>query len=331
MNFKPDSQEIELFIDELQNAKWLDKSRGWWPRFIYHFTNINNAVSILENEKLFSRNIGKQNGTMITDNASTEVIEQTVDQWKDYVRLYFRPRVPTQYNNEGLRPIGQRALNSHCPVPIYLMFDSKKLLSREGVWFSQGSLASSVSRIYSTAADLKQIPFHQVYHDTFFNPSEKPTIIYHRQAEVVIRDELDLTDLKHIWCRSEAEYATLLNLLSPTAKEKWKSKIGGGKKGNLFFRNWIFVEEVNMNNESINFKFNTPITRCDPVHILVEIFETSTNRKYIWELQEFAIPPELTLSLSKVQYPQAYEVSLVIDGQIMFYDKYNKKDLDFPF
>ncbi|BCJ87806.1 DUF4433 domain-containing protein [Effusibacillus dendaii] len=331
MNTKSDANEIRIFIDQLQKADFLDDSRSWWPRFIFHFTNINNAVEILEKGKLFSRNKLKKTGGMVTDNASTEVIQQTDGRWKDFVRLYFRPRTPTQNRNEGYRPLAQRKLQSHCPVPIYFMFDAKQLLSREDAYFSKGSLAAASTNIYSKAVDFKEIPFQLVYHDSWFEPHERASIIHHRQAEVVVKDELDLENLKHIWCRSEAEYKTLLNLLSPKTREKWKSKIGGGKKGNLFFRDWIFVEEVNMNKDSITFKFNVPMETFDVVAIKVKITEMYTQTNFIWENTEYKIKNTLEISLKNLERPEIYDVTLLIDNQIMFFDKYNELDFYLPF
>lgn len=331
MKRKTDAQEIQFIIDELQKADWLDSSRSWWPRFLFHFTNINNAVKILENGKLLSRNSLKNIGGMITDNASADVIEQTDEKWKDYVRLYFRPRTPTQNKNEGYRPSAQRELNSHCPVPIYFLFDSKKLLTRKDVFFSKGSLAAGSSNIYSTAADFRQIPFQMVYHDSWFDPSERSSIIYHRHAEVVVRDKLELTELKLVWCRSEAEYKTLLNLLQPYTRDIWKDRIGAGKKGNLFFRKWIFVEEANLNRESISFKFNVPLQDFETVRIRIEINEILTGKKYIWEDLEYRVTGSLQLNLSNLLNPQIYEVALTIDDQIMFLDRYDEWDVELPF
>jgi len=195
---KADANEIQTHIDDLQKVSWLDKSRSWWPRFIFHFTNINNAVSILESGKMLSRTRSETTGEMITDNASPIVMGQTEIRWKDYVRLYFRPRTPTQYNNEGFRPIAQRELNSHCPVPVYFMFNSKKLLSRENASFSKGSLATSNTTIFSDAKSFKEIPFHLVYHDDRIEPYERSSIVFHRHAEVVVPNELDLDDLSHM-------------------------------------------------------------------------------------------------------------------------------------
>lgn len=67
----------------------------------------------------------EKNGSMAVDIASQKVIKSTASKWKDFVRLYFRPRTPMQYRNEGFRPKNQRELESHCPVPIifkYLLY-----------------------------------------------------------------------------------------------------------------------------------------------------------------------------------------------------------------
>ncbi len=87
---KDDSQQFMDHIDVLKNEKWLDKSRSWWPMFIFHFTNINNAVNILESGKLRCRYDLEKLGGMSSDNASVAVIEQTDERWKKYVRLVFQ-------------------------------------------------------------------------------------------------------------------------------------------------------------------------------------------------------------------------------------------------
>jgi hypothetical protein len=66
----------------------------WWPRFVYHFTDLANAVSILETGQLFSRSEVIKRKLMRVDNASPRIIARTYAEHQDYVRLYFRPRTP---------------------------------------------------------------------------------------------------------------------------------------------------------------------------------------------------------------------------------------------
>ncbi len=137
---KRDHAHIQSCIEELKR-KYAGEARSWWPSFVFHYTNLQNAASILNQGVLLSRAEALRQGLMITDNASRPVMGHTLDKWKDYVRLYFRPRTPTQIRNEGIRPPTQQYLESHCPVPIFLLFDSVEVLTRQETRFSDGSLA----------------------------------------------------------------------------------------------------------------------------------------------------------------------------------------------
>ena len=71
---KPDAHLFINYIDQLIKEPWLGHSRRWWPKFVYHFTNIDNAVKILEDGRLLSRGkLNKLQG-MVTDNASPNAI-----------------------------------------------------------------------------------------------------------------------------------------------------------------------------------------------------------------------------------------------------------------
>ncbi|NOK63725.1 MAG: DUF4433 domain-containing protein [Chloroflexi bacterium AL-W] len=96
-------------------------NRKWWPKYIYHFTDVNNAVQIITTGYLYSHAECEKQGIMVVDNASPEIINQTRLDYLNYVRLYFRPRTPTQYRNEGIRPFSKRELDAHCPIPNFLL------------------------------------------------------------------------------------------------------------------------------------------------------------------------------------------------------------------
>lgn len=124
---------------------WSERLRGlsWWPRYVYHFTDVNNAGHIIETGQLFSRTACERQGLMVVDNANIDIIQQTRPEHLDFVRLYFRPRTPTQYRNEGIRPLGQRdSGGAHCPIPIFFCFDALGVLSMDNTEFSNGNLAS---------------------------------------------------------------------------------------------------------------------------------------------------------------------------------------------
>ena len=103
---KPDSQGFLDFLDELKQEPWLGEQRRPWPDFLFHFTAIENVVSILKHG-LLSRAEARRQGIDFASSASSKIIGQTDATLTDYVRLYFRPRTPTTYRMEGFKPLGQ--------------------------------------------------------------------------------------------------------------------------------------------------------------------------------------------------------------------------------
>lgn len=327
---KQDAKEIRAHINALKKANWLGSARNWWPNYLFHFTDIGNAVNILTEGELLSRAEAKASGQLVTNGASPEVIDQTEDRWKDYVRLYFRPRTPTQFRNEGFRPVGQRGeLGAHCPVPIYFFFDSASVLCRQDALFSKGNLAAEGAQTYKDAESFKQIPFEEVYHDTWFEPQERGTIVFHRNAEVIVSKRLDLSPLQFIWCRSQAEYDTLIYLLPPNTLTRWVRRIGVDMRMNLFFKRWTFVEDAKLSATELSFHFNKGTQTPSPFHVRVIIGETITNDKYEWKDDEYQANGVLRIGLSKLNAPQDYSVSLYLDDQLAFAGRYREDVLPF--
>jgi hypothetical protein len=230
---KPDADRIAARLKSLENEPWLGAARAWWPAFLFHTTEIENAAKILDAGKLLSRSRCEALGLLSSDSASKQVLAQTDPRWKQCVRLYFRPRTPFQFHNEGFRPLGQHGrLEAHCPVPIVFLFDSRSVLSRRDVLFSNGNLAAAGAEIGSTAEFFECLPFQQIYHDTWLSEDEKRSIVFSRHAEVIVPGELDLGPLRVVWCRSAAERETLQSLLSPSTWATYAQRIGFSARPN---------------------------------------------------------------------------------------------------
>ncbi len=101
---KPDSERIKAHIKHLKEQSWLGKAQRWWPDYLFRVDDIGAAARILNGGYLLSRKEAQGAGVLAADSASPDVIAVTAEQWKRYVRLYFRPKTPTQYCNEGFRP-----------------------------------------------------------------------------------------------------------------------------------------------------------------------------------------------------------------------------------
>lgn len=320
---KVDSKKIQEHMNGLKKQLRLGEARSWWPRFLFRFDDISSTAKILNEGRLLCRNSAKALGVMGIDCASPEVIQATGEKWKQYVRLYFRPRTPTQYQSEGFRPSDRLELGAHCPVPVVMLFDASDILTREGTQFSDGNLAAKAARTGSDATFLRRIPFKVVYHDERFDASEKADIILRRHAEVIVPNELDLSSLRYIGCRTQAEYETLLYLLEGKARKEWSVKMG--TKANLHIRHWTFVEEVELTRKKIRFQFNPSTKAAGPFHANVEIREDATGKEYYWENVEYIANSSLELSIRDLSHPEAYTVRLELDGKLAYANRYDEE------
>lgn len=235
----------------------------WWPKYFYHFTNIENALGIIDTGWIYGRQEAIENNLMETDNASPSVISVSQNKIKEYARLYFRPRTPTQYHNEGYKPkhIRNADVNANCPVPVFFFLDSNSVLNMDGVKFSEISCAGQHDlQLLSGIEEFESLPFNKIYHDKFILPDERDDIVKHRHAEIVCLNGFPILDtIKGIVCRSVAEKQTLLYLLKTQhsqAYQMYQQIIRYSPELNLFFNNGIFIKTVEYSEGNIRIVLN---------------------------------------------------------------------------
>jgi hypothetical protein len=85
----------------------------------------------------------------------------------------------------------------------------------------------------------------------------------------VISGDLDLSDLKFIYCRTPAEKETLNSLLSSEAKSKWGSKIIVATSADLFIRDRVFVNKVDLRSQGITIHFSPEAKTNGPFELKV--------------------------------------------------------------
>lgn len=221
------------------------RSRFDHSRFFYHFTEMSNIPSILEHNRLYSRYRLNELGIQIHDSASSRIIGSTADEKKHFVRLYFRPLVPTQYWNEGFVPKGHRYQGSHCPRPVFLLFDPIEIMKIDNVMFTDGNLASP-EVVEGGLEMFPELNFDDIYssHSEFKENRKKK---YRSQAEVLVREELGLDPLTYIVCRSRAEHATLQYRIHSSGLDRWCSKVILYPRLRLFYERYLFVRDVMLN------------------------------------------------------------------------------------
>ena len=213
----------EKFLKEFQDSQKLKFKNGyqnWWTQFVFHYNDIHNIVSVLNSAKLYSRNKANSLNLLKTDIANDDVIAHTNTSVHDYARFYFGAKTPTLYRNEGLIPKNEIRDSAHCPVPIFLLFDFIKILSMDNICFSNGNMGANNHEIYDDIKSIKKLEWEYIYHrKSLYQVENSAHIIYCRNAEVLVRDELNIyNSLKWICVRSKADKDTLLNLVDIPTK-----------------------------------------------------------------------------------------------------------------
>lgn len=321
---KADAAAIEKWVDELPTRLRLDARRAWWTEFAFRFDDITAVASILRGGQLLSRSECDGRGITHIDAANQGVIAQSKHA-HDYVRLYFRPLTPTQWHMEGIKAAGQlSSTGEHCPVPVFLLFDLKNLLTTEGVSVTDGNMARA-SR-YAMGDDMKfleSLPMDLVYHDgTIYPPLDRTEVTYRRQAEIVTKDSLGLEHLKLIVCRTGAEYETLLHLLGKDAV-RWAGKLKSAPPGRaLFNRKGFFIEDVRLFEGEVQFQ-NPPRSDTYRLHLKITDLESGT---VLFDKGGRKQPSPLWRARF-VGSPQSVEVRLEVEGHLAYHGVVRRQSL----
>ena len=321
---RAETREIRRHLQRLKQQPWLLRHQQWWPDYLFHCTDVRNVASILRSGEMLSRKKVLESRQPHVDIASSEIIAQTDEFWHDYVRLYFRPRTPTQFQNEGFRPPENRPYGVQCPVPVYLLLDAIDVLSGTGVLFTDGNVAAGPTPT-DDIGFFKSIPFETVYHDGAFGRDNRGTIVYHRNAEVLVPERLSTNAIRGILCRSQAEYETLLDLLSPGVLHQWVDRIR--VRPGLFFRRWCFLEQVEMTPEYVRFRFHVG-NPAGPFDARAEIVPIPTGQTLNWSKPDFKFVSTLNLRLRSGNL-RDYTCRLFLDDQLAYSGKFQDEPLPF--
>lgn len=233
--------------------------RKLWPGYAYHFTDFNNAISILNSGMMYSRQKVIERNLMSHDNASSDVIDRTAENKKNFVRFYHRPKTPTQYHNEGIRSNTTLSyLGSHCPVPVFLRFDLESILMREDSCFTERTIARSENiNYYYTPKEYAELPFSQIFHDGPYPQDMTEQIKPYRHAEILVSDKMPVDPhLKQIFVRSPNERTMLLRYLDAAAIKKYKDKIIIDNRKICFYGFWTYFHKVHMEETDVRLEIN---------------------------------------------------------------------------
>ncbi len=315
---------------------------NWWPRFAYHYTDITNAVSILESGFIYSRLNALKSGLMKNDNASRQVIDMTAFDTVSSVRFYFRPMTPTQYYNEGYKHSQLRYdndNNANTPVPVFFLFDLEKLLKKTGVRFSERSQAGYGAKLFEGEEAFSKLNFDNIYSNDLHNIAELKS---YRHAEIVYPGSFEIKDyISFILCRNEIEKTSLLNMLrkaNPKQFALYKNIIKVCKQ-DMFLKNGLFVTDCRYYNGRIIINFSDTYAKANytskqkeknsveqltPVKLLVTV-EWFNNHKVFEQRQisteiDYENTRPITLNgLTNTTSALNISIKVEIDGNIMCY------------
>ena len=244
----------------------LKKQRSNWAGYVYHFTHLTNALEIIKNRQIASRNLAMK-GAKFSD-AAGSVVNRRHDA-HDYARFYFRPQTPTQFYNECLgkdylSDKYDQALNlglPKCPIPVFFKFSIDEILNNqfEKCFISNGNLQTNWARIGALSEMYNMFDFEDVY-STIDSTSDGnwKTYINKSQQEFLVREQFDFADIYNyeILVRNRSDLWQLKSLLKDYPNVVRKIRIADNDD-NIYLNNNKEIEYyLNENSVSISTNYN---------------------------------------------------------------------------
>lgn len=206
-------------------------------------------------------------GTAVIEAAALDIVNNS-DRAHEFVRMYFRPRTPTQYHIEGIRKQAEFYHGAHAPTLGMLIFHAERILRAPGVQFSNCNMQRDEVEVGdSDQFFTEQIDFRRVYHHG--SHGGDPEITACRCAEVLMPSPMVIDDsLEQVCCRSEAEREMLLHLLTDEAKSRWAAQIKVSDDLAVFDKRYAYAELVHLSNEGVVGQF---AARNDGKNVAIEL------------------------------------------------------------
>ena len=254
------------------------------------------------------------------DNASPGIIAETSSFAQNCVRLYFRPKTPTFYSNEGFRPQGRLHLGSHCAAPVALLFNLRKVLARSDVRISDGNMRKWNTRTSAGIGFLESLDFRDIYHDESLAWPDKERIKNARHTEVLVPERLGLEYLEIVYARSIAESQLINSLLADlSARARASTRhVHFGVYPPYFFREWPYIKVVRREADDLRvcFNQNKPGTVRGPFHLRVDL-RGGAHHEYLENMCYFA-EPILEIQLGERWRKEKLAIEIKLDNCLAY-------------
>ena len=308
------NEHIAEWSHRLQRAYYPFRSE--WPSGIFRHDPLQNIAQVLNTGQLLSR--AEAGNAMAIDAAEAEIVNRR-DEAHSFVRMYFRPRTPTQYRIEGIKKSTDPYRTAHIPMLGMMIFDATSLLTKVGVKFSSCNMQKDAVEVGEDENFFREkIDFSKVYH---FGAHNDETITAIRCAEVLLPSPLEISEiLKFVYCRSNPEKETLAAMLTPETLRYWNSKIRVSDDLQVFEKRFPYVQSVSLSQEGLVARFARR-PDAQPLHVSVVVQEAVSNRLVVnYDRQDLPAVPEKAknwLFQGNIN-PGLYHVTIRIEGCLAF-------------
>ncbi|MCL6283631.1 DUF4433 domain-containing protein [Ruegeria sp. 2012CJ41-6] len=235
-------------------VEWLGKFSNYkrkWLKHLFHHANIDAAIDILKSGELLSRKDAVARNALRIDIAPDDIIQHRNDA-HEYVRLYFRPKTPTQYHIEGIRKEADFYRGKHAGFLVMLAFNRESVLTLGDTRFSNRNMQSHLSEILDGDTGFEKLDFRGIYHDEAYPSDEEKS---QRCAEVLASSPLNLAStLRAIVVRTDADVATIKYRLMQEGLEKFIPLVRRSQDNAVFLHEYAAVQFVDAAPGRIKFK-----------------------------------------------------------------------------
>ena len=240
LNKRENASKVALFINNLKNTYAFEG-------FI-HSTSFENFINIMKSGYIYSRNKLLKNKASFSDIALNSVIENTLPIVQDYVRFYWRPKTPTNYTNEGIKPVA--ALNgnykAHSPNPVILIFNAS-IIESDGIKFTNRNAGKYNTHLFDDINNL--FNFDSIFNNEDirnYDDNLKTKIKQARCAELLYPDQISINLIDKIIFRSSCDYQRAIQILGENSKFKVDKT--------YFYNHWLYVDNYNLSTKNNNFR-----------------------------------------------------------------------------
>ncbi|HCT64529.1 MAG TPA: hypothetical protein DIC60_04580 [Lachnospiraceae bacterium] len=263
-DYKKDVIKFNSIVEILKETY---KFQGLW-----HFTDFTNLESIFNAGELSSRKICDDNSVAFLDGANHDVINRATEFVHSCTRFYYRPKTPTLYDNEGIKPFDYLQ-EVHIPRPVYLIFSEELIYDKDTI-FSNGNATNSP--INNTAEFFGSMDWDSVFHSSRFNPEERNYIVNKRHAELLSKKPVSLTYLIKIIFRSNADLKQAIRIWG----EDSRYIVDEGcfsDKSNLLITDWRY------NNYIKDYKIECKVNR---LKLIIYLKRPVSSYKVSWSIED---------------------------------------------